>query len=134
MKYLKIALGAIAVIACLLGCTWVLQGVNILPGSFMTGDIRWAYRGAVVAIIGGVLLSWVLRTPGIWRGVLGAVGVLIAVQGIVWILQGVNILPGSFMTGDIRWAYRGTVVAAIGIGLIFLARRKRRGGELASDN
>ena len=52
MKYVKVALGAIAVVACLLGCVWILQGVNILPGSFMTGDIRWAYRGAVVAAIG----------------------------------------------------------------------------------
>ncbi|MDP9084246.1 MAG: hypothetical protein M3N50_10850 [Pseudomonadota bacterium] len=52
MKYVKIALGTMAVIACLLGCIWILQGVNILPGSFMTGDIRWAYRGAVLAAIG----------------------------------------------------------------------------------
>ncbi len=126
MKYVKIALGTIAVIACLLGCIWILQGVNILPGSFMTGDVRWAYRGAVVAIIGGALLYWVLRTPGIWRGVVGAVGVFIAFQGVVFILQGVNILPGSFMTGDIRWAYRGAVLAAIGIGLFLLARRKRQ--------
>ena len=56
MKYLKIALGTIAVIACLLGCVWILQGVNILPGSSMTGDIRWAYRGAVLAAIGIALL------------------------------------------------------------------------------
>jgi hypothetical protein len=28
-------------------------------------------------------------------------------MGLIWILQGVNILPGSFMTGDIRWAWRG---------------------------
>ena len=125
MKYLKIALGAIAVIACLLGCIWILQGVNILPGSFMTGDIRWAYRGAVVAIVSGALLYWVLRTPGIWRGVVGTVGVFLALQGGIFILQGVNILPGSFMTGDIRWAYRGAVLAAIGIVLFLLARSKR---------
>ncbi len=80
------------------------------------------------------MLYWVLLTPGVWRGVLGAVGVLMALQGVVWILQGVNILPGSFMTGDIRWAYRGSVVAAIGIGLFFLARRKRRGGELVTSD
>jgi hypothetical protein len=126
MKYVKIALGSIAVIACLLGCIWILQGVNILPGSFMTGDMRWAYRGAVVAILGGALLYWVLRTPGIWRGVVGTVGVFLALQGGIFILQGVNILPGSFMTGDIRWAYRGAVLAAIGIALLLLALRKRQ--------
>lgn len=126
MKYVKIALGTIAVIAFLLGCVWILQGVNILPGSFMTGDIRWAYRGTVVAIVSAAVLYWVLRTPGIWRGVVGAVGVFIAFQGCVFFLQGINILPGSSMTGDIRWAYRGAVLAAIGIALFWLARRKRQ--------
>ena len=119
MKYVKITLGTIAVIAFLLGCVWMLQGVNILPGSFMTGDIRWTYRGAGVAIVSAGLLVWVLRTPGIWRGVVKAVGVLIAFQGGIFFLQGIDILPGSSMTGDIRWAYRGTVLVAIGIALFF---------------
>jgi hypothetical protein len=126
MKYLKIALGTIGLIASLLGIVWILQGVNILPGSFMTGDIRWAYRGAVVGIVGAALLWWTLRTPGIWRGVLGCFGVFIALQGIIFFLQGINVLPGSMMTGDIRWAYRGGVLAVIGIGLLLLSRRKRQ--------
>jgi hypothetical protein len=126
MKFVKIGVGAIAVLACLLGCIWILQGVNILPGSFMTGDIRWAYRGAVVAIVSGALLYWVLRTPGIWRGVVCTVGVFIAFQGCVFFLQGINILPGSSMTGDSRWAYRGAVLAAIGIALFLLARSRHQ--------
>jgi hypothetical protein len=52
MKYVKVALGSIAVIAGMLGCIWILQGANILPGSPRTGDIHWAHRGAVVAAIG----------------------------------------------------------------------------------
>jgi uncharacterized membrane protein len=124
MRFVKIALGMFAVIACLLGCVWILQGVNILPGSFMTGDIRWAYRGAVVAIVGAAVLYWVLRTPGLWRGVLGAVGLFIALQGCVFALQGINVLPGSAMTGDIRWTYRGIVIAMIGIALFLWSRRK----------
>jgi hypothetical protein len=126
MRYVKIAFGVIAVLACVLGCVWFLQGVNILPGSFMTGDIRWAYRGAVAAIVGATLLYWVLRTPGIWRGVMGTVGVLIVLQGGLFILQGIGLLHGSSMTGDIRWAYRGAVLATIGIALFLLARRKRQ--------
>ena len=124
MHYLKIALGALAVIACMLGCIWILQGVNILPGSFMTGDMRWAYRGIAVALVSGGLLYWVMRTPGIWRGVVKVVAVFIAFQGCVFFLQGINILPGSSMTGDIRWAYRGAVLAAIGIAAFVFARRK----------
>jgi len=126
MKYVKVALGSIAVIASLLGGIWILQGLNILPGSFMTGDIHWAYRGAALAIVSAAILCWALRTPGIWRGVVGTVGVFIAFQGVVFFLQGIDILPGSIMTGDIRWAYRGAALAAIGITLFFLARGKRQ--------
>ncbi|MBW8012795.1 MAG: hypothetical protein FVQ83_16375 [Chloroflexi bacterium] len=43
-------------------------------------------------------------------------GVLLLI-GVVWFLQGVGVLPGSFMTGDIRWAVAGIVSAAVGIGL-----------------
>jgi hypothetical protein len=54
-------------------------------------------------------------------------GLLIAV-GLIWMLQGVNILPGSFMTGQIVWAWRGlgTAVAGILLFLLPLALRKRR--------
>jgi hypothetical protein len=52
-------------------------------------------------------------------------GLMIAL-GIIWILQGVNILPGSFMTGQIVWAWRGAAVAAAGILLFVLVHRKRR--------
>jgi hypothetical protein len=56
MKYAKVTLGTIAVITYLLGCEWILQGVNILPGNFVTGDVRWSYsRGAVLAAIGVAL-------------------------------------------------------------------------------
>jgi len=47
-------------------------------------------------------------------------------MGVVWILQGVNILPGSFMTGQIQWAYRGAGCAIAGLLLlIFFGRSKR---------
>jgi hypothetical protein len=52
--------------------------------------------------------------------------VLLILMGAVWILQGVNILPGSFMTGQIAWAWRGAAAAAVGIMLLILVNRKRR--------
>jgi len=56
--------------------------------------------------------------------VLNIVGILMVVMGAIWFLQGINILPGSFMTGQIRWAvYGGCAVVA---GLIVLARANRR--------
>jgi hypothetical protein len=35
---------------------------------------------------------------------LNAVGVILSVFGLIWFLHGVNVLPGSFMTGQIQWA------------------------------
>lgn len=34
--------------------------------------------------------------------VLNIVGGLLVIMGTIWFLQGINILPGSFMTGQIR--------------------------------
>ena len=52
-------------------------------------------------------------------------GALLVLTGIVWILQGINVLPGSFMTGQIRWAYAGIVAAMIGGGVLWIALRVR---------
>jgi len=51
-------------------------------------------------------------------------GVLCLLLGCVWILQGVNILPGSFMTGQTKWAIYGALLVIIGIGLLFSANRR----------
>ena len=50
-------------------------------------------------------------------------GVLLVLMGGVWILQGINVLPGSFMTGQTKLAVYGAITAVIGIALIVLARR-----------
>ena len=50
-------------------------------------------------------------------------GVLLALIGIVWILQGLNVLPGSFMTGQIQWAAYGAIALAIGSVLLYVGRR-----------
>ena len=52
-------------------------------------------------------------------------GGLLILIGAVWALQGVNILPGSFMTGQIQWAYNGAVAIVIGIGLILFGWRRK---------
>lgn len=58
---MKITLIVIAALLLLTGAVWILQGVGILPGSFMTGEMRWAYIGIVAAIVGGGLLWIALR-------------------------------------------------------------------------
>lgn len=50
-------------------------------------------------------------------------GVLLAVAGCVWFLQGINVLPGSFMTGQTKWAVYGAITAAVGLAVFWLSRR-----------
>jgi hypothetical protein len=58
------------------------------------------------------------------RTALNVAGALLLLMGIVWILQGIGVLPGSFMTGQMRWAAYGAVTAALGIALLAAARRR----------
>jgi hypothetical protein len=58
---------------------------------------------------------------------LNIVGGILVLIGIIWILQGINILPGSFMTGQIKWAINGAISAVIGAGLLFFANRRKAG-------
>jgi hypothetical protein len=48
----------IATIAALVGFGWVLQGVGVLPGSFMTGDMLWAWLGLVLIAIAIIYGAW----------------------------------------------------------------------------
>jgi hypothetical protein len=57
---------------------------------------------------------------------LNIVGVFLVFFGIIWFLQGINVLPGSFMTGQIRWAVYGGIAVAAGIALLVAANRQRR--------
>jgi hypothetical protein len=52
---MKLVVRILAIVLIGMGTIWVLQGVNVLPGSFMTGQIQWAYRGAG-CIVAGILL------------------------------------------------------------------------------
>jgi hypothetical protein len=56
------------------------------------------------------------------RLVARVLGVLFIAVGMIWILQGINVLPGSFMTGQIQWAYRGGMAVAAGAALLLVAR------------
>jgi hypothetical protein len=51
-------------------------------------------------------------------------GIIALITGGVWILQGVGILPGSFMSGQSMWLLIGLVVAAVGLALIYNGIRR----------
>ena len=50
-------------------------------------------------------------------------GALLALIGVVWFLQGVNVLPGSFMTGQTKWAVYGAITLVVGLAVLWLSRR-----------
>ena len=52
------------------------------------------------------------------------IAILLLVIGSIWFLQGINVLPGSFMTGQIRWAIIGGIAVAAGIALLRAANRR----------
>jgi hypothetical protein len=61
------------------------------------------------------------------RIVFNVFGGLLLLAGGAWFLQGINILPGSFMTGQTKWAVYGGLLMVAGIGLLVSANRRRRG-------
>lgn len=58
---MKWVLSVIAILLFLAGLVWFLQGVNILPGSYMTGDPQWAINGGIAMLIGGIMLYFARR-------------------------------------------------------------------------
>jgi hypothetical protein len=55
------------------------------------------------------------------RDVSKAAGIILAVIGLVWILQGFDVAfaPKSFMTGDLAWVAWGAVAILIGAVLFW---------------
>jgi hypothetical protein len=53
------------------------------------------------------------------------IGVLLILAGSIWFLQGINILPGSYMSGNPQWAINGGIAVVAGIGLILFGRSRK---------
>jgi hypothetical protein len=53
---MKIVFNILGGLMMLMGAVWFLQGINVLPGSFMTGETRWAVYGAIAVVLGVMLL------------------------------------------------------------------------------
>jgi hypothetical protein len=62
------------------------------------------------------------------RGGLAVVGAIILLAGGVFAGQGLGYIPGSYMTGDIKWFWIGSgmVVAGLALGAAGLLRPAKR--------
>ena len=58
------------------------------------------------------------------RILLVAAGSLVTVAGVVFTLQGVGVIGGSFMSGTTTWAVAGPVIALVGLALVVLGLRR----------
>ncbi len=54
------------------------------------------------------------------------VGGLALLVGAIWFFQGIGVLPGSFMTGQLFWAAMGVLFSGVGAVLLWRARGARR--------
>ncbi|CAN5207786.1 hypothetical protein BH18ACT10_BH18ACT10_11500 [soil metagenome] len=58
MRYMLLVVGGLM---DLIGVIWLLQGIGVLPGSFMTGQTFWAIMGVIFMVVGGLLFFGGLR-------------------------------------------------------------------------
>lgn len=59
----------------------------------------------------------------IMKSMMSILGVVVFLAGLIFFLQGINLLPGSFMTGDPQWTVNGGVAMVVGAALYFISRR-----------
>jgi len=64
---------------------------------------------------------------GTMNWLLIVIGVVVAIAGIVFMLQGLGVLAGGVMSGVTFWAIVGPIIAIVGLVLIGfgIARRRR---------
>ncbi len=46
-------------------------------------------------------------------------GIMLSTMGAIWALQGMGVFGGSSMSGEEQWLIIGTIVGALGVGLLY---------------
>jgi hypothetical protein len=59
------------------------------------------------------------------KTLLNGLGIILILAGGIFFLQGITILPGSYMSGDPQWVINGGIMIVIAIGLLFWANWRR---------
>jgi uncharacterized membrane protein len=58
-----------------------------------------------------------------------ALALILGLVGLVWIGQGVGLIPGSMMTGSQLWAIVGAVLLAVAVVIAVVEYRASRPGR-----
>jgi phosphatidylglycerophosphate synthase len=62
------------------------------------------------------------------------IGVILALLGLLWTLQGSGVLGGSVMSGERTWLVAGVIFLIVGIALLlWTVAVRRRGGTGTTD-
>ena len=61
----------------------------------------------------------------ILKTILMIFSILLILAGGVFTLQGLSILPGTFMRGNPQWVINGIITVLVGAGLFWFANRKK---------
>ena len=59
-----------------------------------------------------------------------AIGIVLALVGALWTLQGLGLVGGSFMTGSTLWLVIGLVALVAGVWLVLRSLRTGRRGSV----
>jgi len=59
------------------------------------------------------------------KTLLNGIGIILILAGGIFFLQGLNVLPGSYMSGDPQWVINGGIMIVIAIGLLVWANWRR---------
>jgi len=57
------------------------------------------------------------------------IGVILILIGGLWFLQGLSLLPGTFMVGQTQWAVYGGIAILVGVGLLIYVNRRKSAGS-----
>ncbi len=61
---MKLVLNVLGILCIPVGAVWTLQGFNIMRGSVMSGHRRWIAIGAVLLVVGVLILILSNRKKG----------------------------------------------------------------------
>jgi hypothetical protein len=60
------------------------------------------------------------------KGLFIVVGVIVALAGVLFTLQGLNVMGGAAMSGKTIWAVLGPIIAIVGLAVATLGVRQGR--------